>query len=71
LEALRYAITIALGVGVGCNSNGTAGAYVNDGEGYDIEIKVIEESNIDKLPVPYTADYAQDKTGIIPTSFLK
>lgn len=71
LEALRDAITIALSVGYGCNGMGQTGVYVNDGEGYDIEIKVIEEIDIDKLPVPYTEDYAQDKTGISPTSFLK
>lgn len=34
--------------------------FVNDGEGYDIGIKMINNINI--LPVPYTADYAQDKS---------
>jgi hypothetical protein len=50
---------------------GTQEVYVNDGEGYDIDVQIINDKEIDNLPVPYTADCAQDKTGINPASFLK
>ena len=68
LLALKKAINTALGRPLG---RGTQEVYVNDGEGYDIEIQVIKDEEIDKLPVTYTADYAQDKSGISPASFLK
>lgn len=51
--------------------NGEVEVYVNDGEGYDIAVQVVENVKIDTLPVPYVADYAQDKTGVNPASFIK
>lgn len=58
LMALKKAINTAL-----CRPEGRGSqeVYVNDGEGYYIEIQVIQDERIDNLPVPYTADYAQDK----------
>lgn len=54
------------------NGDGETGKVCcNDGEGYDIKIQIVEDEMIDKLPVPYTADYAQDKTGISLSGFLK
>ena len=38
---------------------------------YDIEIQIVKDDEIDKLPVPYMADYAQDKSDINPASFFK
>ena len=67
LMALKKAINTSLGRFEG---RGTQEVYVNDGEGYDIEVQIIE-GDIDNLPVPYVVDYAQDKTGINPASFLK
>ena len=53
------------------DNTGVIEVFCNDGEGYSISIKMVSKDVIDKLPVPYTADYAQDETGIEPSSFLK
>lgn len=37
------------------------GFYVNDGEGYSIAVHKIDESEVDKIAVPYSADYAKEK----------
>lgn len=34
---------------------------VNDGEGYSISVRRIEESINDKIAVPYSKDYAKEK----------
>ena len=41
--------------------------FCNDGEGYTIYVKVVPgvfHASTNDLPVPYTADYAQDTSGI-------
>lgn len=35
--------------------------YVNDGEGYSIAVYKIDESEVDKIAVPYNVDYAKEK----------
>ena len=36
--------------------------WINDGEGYSIIIRVIStQEELDRLAVPYTADYAEEK----------
>lgn len=69
LIALRDAINEAIFPGK--ESSSEAEVYVNDGEGYTAYVKMVNDTDIDNLPVPYTADYAQDKTGRSPSSFLK
>ena len=55
LIALKKAINAALFRSEG---RGTQLLYVNDGEGYDVEIQVVKDEEIDNLPVPYASDYA-------------
>lgn len=63
LIALRDAINEAIYPG---KTKSEVEVYCNDGEGYTIYVKVVPEKfHVDtKLPVPYTADYAQDKSGV-------
>ncbi|MCR4293612.1 MAG: hypothetical protein NUV76_12135 [Candidatus Kuenenia sp.] len=68
LISLRNAINEAVYSG---KKEAEVEVYCNDGEGYDVYIKMVNDKNIDKLPVPYTADYAQDTTGRSPASFFK
>ena len=67
LIALRDAINEAIFPG---KESSEVEVYVNDGEGYTVYIKMINDAGIDELPVPYTADFAQDKRGRSPASFL-
>jgi hypothetical protein len=39
----------------------TASFFISDGEGYDMDVILIEDTNIDKIAVPYLADYAEEK----------
>jgi hypothetical protein len=48
LEALRAAIDRALTEG-----KGECEAFVNDGEGYDIGVRLETSESADKLPLPY------------------
>ena len=68
LIALRDAINEAIYPG---KEKAEVEVFCNDGEGYTIYVKMINDNKIDNLPVPYTADHAQDKTGVKPASFLK
>ena len=64
LIALRDAINEAIYPG---KVKSEVEVFCNDGEGYTIYVKVVPEifhGDTDKLPVPYTADYAQDKSGV-------
>lgn len=61
LLALKSAIVTAL---TSPKNKSTLDVYCNDGEGYTIGIKLVEDTNI--LPAPYTAYYAQDKEGTAP-----
>lgn len=53
------------------DGKGTTEVYVNDGEGYDLEIQVVDEKEIDNLPVPYTAAHAKERSNKSPYDFLK
>lgn len=53
LKALRNAIDEALQEG-----HGQSGVFVNDGEGY--RALVLRKDNLDDLPVPYDAEYAEE-----------
>ena len=68
IMALRNAINIALDKTEG---RGAQRVYINDGEGYNIEIQIVENKEIDKIHVPYTADYAQDRSGKNPATFSR
>lgn len=64
LIALRDAINEAICPG---KIKSEVEVFCNDGEGYTIYVKLVPDvfhANTNRLPVPYTADYAQDKSGI-------
>ena len=63
LIALRDAINEAIYPG---KIKSEVEVFCNDGEGYTIYVKVVSDifHTNTKLPVPYTADYAQDKFGV-------
>jgi hypothetical protein len=56
LQALRDAIDIALKT----HGSACAEVFTNDGEGYDLGVHCIADSDIDNLAVPYTESYAKE-----------
>ena len=52
LEAIQYALK---------DGDGSATAFVNDGEGYTIYVVQTTEEQADKMPVPYTDECARSK----------
>ena len=56
LERLRAALTEALDGGRG----ETTRFFVNDGEGFALEVRLETEGALDRYVPPYSADYLQD-----------
>lgn len=57
LEALRDAIDRVLSA----NKAQVMGAFVSDGEGFNVIVAPLEEAQFDKLKLPYTGKNAGDK----------
>jgi hypothetical protein len=55
LERLKRAVDEALEAG-----SGSAEAYVSDGEGYDIDIRIVSDKDAEMLAVPYFEDIARE-----------
>jgi hypothetical protein len=58
LKRLEAAISMALGKG-----DEKCPFFVNDGEGYDVVIRVVDELTAGNLAVPYTEEMASEKEG--------
>src|SRR5690348_14978169 len=54
LEKLRNALATALESGAA-----DANVFVNDGEGYEICVRLVDDETANKLIVPYTEEYAR------------
>jgi len=59
LTAVRDAINMALRDG-----ESSASAFAADGEGYDIIVRVVDESVMNKLALPYTSETAKEMPSI-------
>lgn len=66
LQALQEAITEALVLG-----DAELLTMASDGEGYDVNIVLVDQAQSEKLATAYTADYAQDSHGLHPYTILK
>jgi hypothetical protein len=55
LERLKRAVDDALEVG-----SASTEAYVSDGEGYDIDIRMVDDEDAEMLAVPYFEDIARE-----------
>lgn len=55
LELLKVAIDLAIESGYG-----KADLFCNDGEGFCLRVVKLSEEEMDKSPVPYTAEYARE-----------
>jgi len=42
----------------------TASFFISDGEGYDMVVTLVEDKDLDKIAIPYTASYAVEKREI-------